>query len=713
MLDYYYNRAASNYSDIHLHIPRLKALAENCESVIEFGTANVTSTWALASARPKKLTCVDVSRTENVDILEKTCADNNIDFDFVLENTLKVTIDEVDMIFIDTFHSYSQLKQELLLHGNKAKKYLAFHDTETFGRRSEDGDTEKGLLNAIEEFIKDNPHWKVKKIYTDNNGLTILERSSGKNINLKQEKPSFCIATFCCFERYRKVAINKLIKSTMGSNIPVIIITDRPSDFDIFPHVQAYNINEFQDSRLLIHSYFDFDFSIKRFALKKAYEKGYNKILLCDVDTVIDDIDNFKRATKNLPAGNGIYSASANYQVDFDRFVRLKFYLDYFNMDTSKFLKEVPVISEDLQQVFCFPDGETFTEFMDTWDELEDIKKENKLDMRMVGVLEEIAFAAYKNNIPHIHTVSLELKLRAEHDKWYNGERVNDVNIVSCVYGKNEIFNGHTNKDLHYIASLSSTIKHMKACYTIYHSYFDINSFNDSFSGVKLKERELNDYFFAKKARSLPAKNIYDKTYRNRSLYVQWGKFCMLNSELHGLLEHERIYWIDAGLASPGLFPPKYNPNMNPNDKFHYNDKNIYKNHDFSKLLNTEMLKNMKSEDKVVVICERNVPPEDGLIAGTPPNMSRVIGGFFGGPLSKMRVFVSLFLDKLDSLLDAGECYTEEAIMTYIVGNHPDLFAIKYFDCWHYENSDHGTCPKDAKSFFEVFEEYLNGEPNE
>ena len=33
-----------------------------------------------------------------------------------------------------------------------------------------------GLQPAIDEFVLDNPHWKVKEVFENNNGLTILEK---------------------------------------------------------------------------------------------------------------------------------------------------------------------------------------------------------------------------------------------------------------------------------------------------------------------------------------------------------------------------------------------------------------------------------------------------------------------------------------------------------------------------------------------------------
>jgi hypothetical protein len=54
------------------------------------------------------------------------------------------------------------------LHGNKARKYIGFHDTTTYefiGERYTKGDDwfeeGKGLWKAIEEFLEVNPHWEL------------------------------------------------------------------------------------------------------------------------------------------------------------------------------------------------------------------------------------------------------------------------------------------------------------------------------------------------------------------------------------------------------------------------------------------------------------------------------------------------------------------------------------------------------------------------
>jgi hypothetical protein len=102
-----------------------------------------------------------------------------IDFYAVEEDTLEASIEDTDLLFIDTKHTYHQLSQELYLHSEKVKTYIIIHDTETYGRKDE-GKKERagkhGLMTAIEDFLGNNPEWKIKEHFENNNGLTVLKR---------------------------------------------------------------------------------------------------------------------------------------------------------------------------------------------------------------------------------------------------------------------------------------------------------------------------------------------------------------------------------------------------------------------------------------------------------------------------------------------------------------------------------------------------------
>ena len=165
-------------SDINEHLPTLKKYAEECDHITEMGVRWVVSTFAFMMGKPKKLISIDIDPVEKhgiqtIDLitLAKTAG---VEFEFVLGDTTEIEIEETDFLFIDTLHTYTQLKKELALHPSKVKKYIGFHDTTTFAQVGEY--KEVGLWPAIEEFLSSNPEWVIAEKFEKNNGLTILKR---------------------------------------------------------------------------------------------------------------------------------------------------------------------------------------------------------------------------------------------------------------------------------------------------------------------------------------------------------------------------------------------------------------------------------------------------------------------------------------------------------------------------------------------------------
>jgi hypothetical protein len=170
-----YERATKTPSDINENVHLLYELAQQCETVVEMGVRTGVSTRAFLNTHTK-LISYDIYIDKEVAALFEMARIEGKNAQYIKADVLNIEIDETDLLFIDTLHTYSQLSKELKLHGNKAKKYLAFHDTHTFGLTGEVGNDRKGLMTAIIEFMIDNPHWRFKTHTTNNNGFTILER---------------------------------------------------------------------------------------------------------------------------------------------------------------------------------------------------------------------------------------------------------------------------------------------------------------------------------------------------------------------------------------------------------------------------------------------------------------------------------------------------------------------------------------------------------
>ncbi len=169
-------------SDMYEHMPVLKAYSRECNHITELGVRWVVSTWAFLAAKPQDLVCMDIVHPSHwgeefryrLDEVKKLSGDTN--FKFIQADSLKVKLDPTDLLFIDTWHTYSQLTKELDIHAENVNKYIICHDTTSFADQGED-DLFPGIWKAIEEFLESNKGiWELKERRTNNNGLTVLQR---------------------------------------------------------------------------------------------------------------------------------------------------------------------------------------------------------------------------------------------------------------------------------------------------------------------------------------------------------------------------------------------------------------------------------------------------------------------------------------------------------------------------------------------------------
>jgi predicted O-methyltransferase YrrM len=136
------------------------------------GVRYVISTWAFAEGLPVggKLLSIDIKDPSEyggtLSNITMDCREKGIDFKFKLGDTLDIKIPKVDLLFIDTDHTYKQLSQELELHSDKAQKYIVLHDTVSCADE---------LLPAVNELIEKGV-WKIEKHYENCNGLMVLSR---------------------------------------------------------------------------------------------------------------------------------------------------------------------------------------------------------------------------------------------------------------------------------------------------------------------------------------------------------------------------------------------------------------------------------------------------------------------------------------------------------------------------------------------------------
>jgi hypothetical protein len=165
-------------SDINELLPTLYEYAKRSPRIVEFGVRQVVSTWALMAAKPNSLTSYDIKRTPQVTEAIEIAKRSGFLWNFVEADTTDVIIPECDMLFIDSLHTYRQLRIDLGIHSPRVRRFIAFHDTVTFANRDNgelnDGKIH-GIMPAILEFLENN-NWKIVEDIKINNGLMVIER---------------------------------------------------------------------------------------------------------------------------------------------------------------------------------------------------------------------------------------------------------------------------------------------------------------------------------------------------------------------------------------------------------------------------------------------------------------------------------------------------------------------------------------------------------
>jgi hypothetical protein len=184
--------------DIGEHMPVLKQLAMECPSVCEIGLASVISTWAILqglSENPapfRSYVGLDIAMppADNLQLAKEEAEKQGIAFLFRHGNDLYLDIEPVDLLFIDSMHTYCHLTYELEKFSPKVKKYIAMHDTSAPWGNRDDAEyvgnyseyprnynrKKRGLWPAVVDFLARHPEWSLQERRLNCHGFTILKR---------------------------------------------------------------------------------------------------------------------------------------------------------------------------------------------------------------------------------------------------------------------------------------------------------------------------------------------------------------------------------------------------------------------------------------------------------------------------------------------------------------------------------------------------------
>jgi hypothetical protein len=236
---YKYEQLRNTPSDINEHLPTLKKYTEECDTIVEMGVRSIVSTWAFLAGNPKKLTSLDLYDPTkfggNLQEVYDAATLTNIDFSFIECDSLIYEMEPCDLLFIDTWHCYLQLKKELTRHHSKVNKYIILHDTVSYANVDEKSADEmgelnnietnlpKGLYSAVDEFLSQNRNWIIWEKKPNNNGLTILKRIDQQDKKSVDNKVVL-FSTFC--DTKEKIEIlEENIKTIKNLGIDVIGIS--------------------------------------------------------------------------------------------------------------------------------------------------------------------------------------------------------------------------------------------------------------------------------------------------------------------------------------------------------------------------------------------------------------------------------------------------------------------------------------------------------
>lgn len=173
-LQEYYDRVFILQSNAHnpdymLVHAEIKEKMQECDSYTELGV-NQGATLAVALLRnPKTVRAYDIALAPYNKAkchFDEYANEHNVDLIVKEADTLTISLDEVDLLYIDTLHRYDHLTKELKLHGHKAKKYIIFHDTFA----------QKGLKQVVEEYVITNKEWSIVTDCQENVGFMTIKR---------------------------------------------------------------------------------------------------------------------------------------------------------------------------------------------------------------------------------------------------------------------------------------------------------------------------------------------------------------------------------------------------------------------------------------------------------------------------------------------------------------------------------------------------------
>ena len=235
---------------------------------------------------------------------------------------------------------------------------------------------------------------------------------------------SFTFATFCFGERYYR-QVNRFIDdiSLLPYQPSLVVLTDNEGMITKKDFVKTFNVNEFNSHYLDYQTnYYDFDFSVKRYAVRASVSLGFTKVILVDADmrvnpSLFNEEHILNSFIENSVSGPVTYNFLEQIQSNSELGRRLLHYENVFDFVTDK--EKLGIMTEDCVQYLDI-EKDKFIQFLDTWDKCIEHKKNDGLRNIPAGNIDEMCFSALYNGIELGNNSNKSLNIiYAEHDKWY------------------------------------------------------------------------------------------------------------------------------------------------------------------------------------------------------------------------------------------------------------------------------------------------------
>lgn len=171
----HFANAHQTTSNVFKHCKAIKEFASKCSSIAEIGLDSPALTISLLAGAPRHYMGYAQSLEEcqsQQKLLESISCDTECQV--AIGISLAFSLGVVDLLVLNTSHTYTRLRAELNKYAPSVLKYIVIPQTYAYGDRGQDGHT-PGVSQAILEFSQTNSNWQIVYNQTINNGMTVLE----------------------------------------------------------------------------------------------------------------------------------------------------------------------------------------------------------------------------------------------------------------------------------------------------------------------------------------------------------------------------------------------------------------------------------------------------------------------------------------------------------------------------------------------------------